>query len=200
MMASASADRAIAHPPQINSYGITHSTRLRFITNAGVAQTAITFENLLDLILVGTGVTSVSDLFQQVKVRAVEMWAVPVVGGATSVQVEFRDQTAGFVGDAKIHTDTSMGIQPAHVRARPAVRSQSSLFQFSQAASAFTVTCPSGTVIDVELTFRGLPNLSVNAQNASVATTTGAWYYRGLDGLAKATTVFVPVIDAASYV
>lgn len=110
MMASASADRAIAHPPQINSYGITHSTRLRFITNAGVAQTAITFENLLDLILVGTGATSVSDLFQQVKVRAVEMWAVPVVGGATSVQVEFRDQTAGFVGDAKIHTDTSMGI------------------------------------------------------------------------------------------
>lgn len=193
-------DRAISHPPQIESYGIVHSTVLRFITNGAVAQTAITFENLLDLILVGTSATTVSDLFQQVKVRAVEMWAVPTVGTATTVQCEFRDQTAGFTGDAKIHSDTSMGVQPAHLRCRPAARSGSSLFQFSQATSAFTLTCPSGTVVDVHLTFRGLPNLNVNAQNASVATTTGAWYYRGLDGLSKANTVFTPVIDAASYV
>jgi hypothetical protein len=193
-------DRAISHPPQIASYGITHSTKLRFVTNAAVAQTNITFENLLDLILVGTSLTTASDLFQQVRVRSVEMWAVPVVGGATTVQCEFRDQTVGFAGDAKIHSDTSMGVQPAHLRAKPAARSGFALFQFSQATSAFTLTCPGGTVVDVELTFRGLPNLNVAAQQASVGTTTGAWYYRGLDGLAKAATVFFPVIDAASVI
>lgn len=193
-------DRSISHPPQIASYGITHSTKLRFVTNAAVAQTNITFENLLDLILVGTSVTTANDLFSQVRVRSVEMWAVPAVGGATTVQCEFRDQTVGLTGDAKIHSDTSMGVQPAHLRARPAPRSGTALFQSSQASSAFTLTCPSGTVVDVELTFRGLPAQNVVAQNASVATITGAWYYRGLDGLAKAATVFVPVVDATSVI
>jgi hypothetical protein len=193
-------DRNISHPPQIESYGITHSTKLRFVTNGAVSQTSITFQNLLDLLLVGVTATTVWDLFQQVRVRSVEMWAVPVVGSATTVQCEFRDQTAGFTGDAKIHSDTSMGVQPAYLRCRPAARSGSANFQFSQATPAFTLTCPSGTVIDVELTFRGLPNVPLVAQNASVATAPGAWYYRGLDGQAKAATVFVPVIDGPSYV
>jgi hypothetical protein len=193
-------DRAISHPPQIASYGITHNTRLRFVTNAAVSQTSITFENLLDQIVVGTSATTVSDLFQQVRVRSVEMWAVPVVGSAVSVQCEYRNQVAGFTGDSKIHTDTSMGVQPAHLRAKPAPRSGTALFQFSQATPAFTLTCPSGTVVDVSLSFRGFPNLNTAAQQASVATTVGAWYFRGLDALPKATTVFVPVVDTASVV
>jgi hypothetical protein len=190
----------ISHPPQIASYGITHTVRLRFITNAAVSQTSITFQNLLDLMLVGTAATVVYDLFQQVRIRSVEMWAVPAIGTSTTVQCEFRSQTAGFVGDAKIHTDTSMGVQPAHLRAKPMPRSGTALFQSSSATPAFTLTCPTGTVVDVSLTFRGLPNLATVAQNASVATAPGAWYYRGLDGLAKAATVFVPVIDTTSYV
>jgi len=193
-------DRSLSHPPQIGNLGIVHSTRLRFITNAGVAQTGITFENLLDLLVVATTNLLVSDLFQQVRVRSVEMWAVPALGTSTTVQCEFTNQVAGFAGDAKIHSDTSMGVQPAHVRCKPAARSGSAMFQFSQATNAFVLTCPSGTVIDVELTFRGLPQLSTAAQNACVGAAAGAWYYRGLDGQAKAATVFPPVIDAAGYV
>lgn len=193
-------DRAISHPPQIGNFGILHNTRLRFIVGSAVNQTSITYQNLLDLILVGTSATTVSDLFQQARVRSVEMWAVPAIGSATTVQCEFAGQTAGLVGDAKIHTDTSMGVQPAHLRAKPMPRSGTALFQSSSATPAFTLTCPTGTVVDVSLTFRGLPNLATVAQNASVATAPGAWYYRGLDGLAKAATVFVPVIDTTSYV
>jgi len=193
-------DRSISHPPSIENLSIVHATKLRFITNAGVAQTGITFQNLLDALLIATTNLAPFDLFQQVRVRAVEMWATPVVGGATTVQCEFINQTAGFVGDGKVHSDTSMGVQPAHLRCRPAARSGSALFQFSQATNAFVLTCPSGTVIDVELTYRGLPQLSTAAQNASVGAAAGAWYYRGLDGQAKAATVFVPVIDAAGYI
>jgi len=191
-------DQIISHPPQIGNLSITHATRLRFITNAAVNQKVITFQNLLDTLLIATTNIAVSDLFQQVKVRAVELWAVPVVGNATSVQVEFKNQTAGLAGDTAIHTDTSMGIEPAHVRARPSVRSGAALFQFSQASEAFTLTCPSGTVVDVELTFRGLPAIDTAAQNASVATVAGAWYFRGLDGQAIAGTVFVPVINSSA--
>jgi len=187
----------IPHPPQIQSYGITHSTRLRFITNAAVAQTLITYQNLLDLINMAASATTAFDMFQRVKVREVEMWAVPVVGNATTVQCEFLGSVGGLEGDGAIHTDTSMGIEPAHVKARPQARSPLALYQGYSAASAMTLTCPSGTVIDVSLSLRALPGLAQATVNAPVAATTGAWYYRGLDGLAAAATVFVPVINAS---
>jgi hypothetical protein len=187
----------IPHPPQLGSYGITHSTKLRFIVNAAVSQTVITFQNLLDAINIATSATTASQLFATVRIRSVEMWAAPVIGNATTVQCEFAGASAGLRGDSNIHTDTSMGIEPAHVLARPASMSGAAFFQTSGAMTAMTFTCPSGTVIDVALTYRGLPGTATATQNVPVAATTGAWYYRGLDGLAIATTVFVPVINAS---
>jgi len=87
-------NQLIPHPPPIQSYGITHSTKLRFVTNAPVAQTVITFQNLLDLILVALTTVTAAELFQAVRIRAVEMWATPVIGGATTVQCEFIGPTA----------------------------------------------------------------------------------------------------------
>jgi hypothetical protein len=189
--------QVIPHPPQIQSYGITHSTKLRFVTNAAVNQTVITFQNLLDLILFTLTTVTAADMFQSVRVRAVEMWATPALGTAVSVQCTFLGNVAGIQADEVIHTDTSIGIQPAHVRAIPAPRSGVALFQNSTAADAFALTCPSGTVVDVELTFRGRPGVFTATQNAPVGAVAGAWYYRGLDGLASAGTVFVPVVNAS---
>jgi hypothetical protein len=122
------------------------------------------------------------------------MWAISVVGTATSVQCEYASQVAGEVGDAMVHSDTSMGVEPAHIRARPAARSGAALFQKSSNQQAFTITGPAGCVIDVELSFKGLPApLATACQNALVAATGGAWYFRGLDGIAVATTNFLPV-------
>jgi len=190
--------QVIPHPPPIANLAITHSTKLRFTAVAAFAQTVISFQNLLDTLLLAIAPTSGADLFQQVRIRAVEMWAISVVGTATSVQLEFASQVAGEVGDARVHSDTSMGIEPAHVRARPAVRSGAALFQKSSANPAFTITGPAGTVIDVELTLKGLPAPLVTfAQIALVAATAGAWYFRGLDGLAIAGTNFLPVAAAS---
>jgi hypothetical protein len=187
----------LSHPPPIANYSIVHSTKLRFITNAPVAQTIITFTNLLDTILVAKTAITLSDLFSQVRIRAVEMWAVPAIGGATTVECSFDNNVPGTTGDVRLHSDTSMGIQPAHLRCRPAAKSGTALFQATGNGNAFTLTCPTGTVIDVELSFRGIPNTNVSAAGAA-AVTPGAWYYRGLDGIAKAATVFVPAIDPAS--
>jgi len=187
----------IPHPPPIPDYGITHTTKLRFITNAAQVQTSITFQNLLDTINVALTTVTAAELFQAVRVREVELWATPVIGGATSVQVEFNGTVAGIIGDTKIHTDTSMGIEPAHVRARPAARSGVALFQASVADQAFALTCPNGTVVDVSLTFRGRPGGFAPTQNAPVGATAGAWYYRGLDGLAAGATQFLPIVNAS---
>jgi hypothetical protein len=187
----------IPHPPQIGSYGITHATRLRFVTNTAVNQALITFSNLLDALNIATGAAASFQLFRQVKVRRVQVWATPVIGNATTVQVEFPAANTGFAGDAAIHTDTSMSIEPAYVSAVPSRMSGASLFQFSSAITAMAITCPSGTVVDVELTYRGLPGTATATSSAPVAATVGAWYYRGLDGLALAATVFTPVINGS---
>jgi hypothetical protein len=190
-------NQMIPHPPPIQSFGLTHATKLRFISNAAVNQTVITFQNLLDTLNVATAAAVSFQLFYRVRVRAVEMWANPVIGNATTVQCEFIGSTVGDQGDTRIHSDTSMGIEPAHVRASPAARSGVALFQGSSAQSAFLLTCPAGTVVDVELSFRGLPGIATATQNAPAGAIVGAWYYRGLDGLAAAATVFVPVINAS---
>jgi len=165
--------------------------RVRFITNAAVSQ-SITFQNLLDTFLVAASATAGYQVFQTVKIREVEVWAVPVVGNPAAVSVEFSGVSAGIIGDQLIHSDTSMGLQPAHVRARPSRRSLASEYQLSTSANAFLLTCPAGSVVDVALTFRGTWIVASAVQNALVAATTGAFYLRGLDGLAVASTKLLP--------
>jgi len=180
----------ITHPPQINGIELRHSTTLRFVTTAAVS-TSVTFQNLLDTLLVATTATAGTDLFQTVKIRRVRLWASPLLGSAVSVSVEFSGQTAGAVGDQAIHNDTSMGIQPAHVDARPAPRCLASNYQLSSTAVAMSLQGPAGMVVDVELTFRS-QYVAVNAaaQNALVGATAGSQYLRGLDGLAVATSKY----------
>jgi len=182
----------ISHPPQVNGVELRHSVTLRFVSNAAVNH-AITFQNLLDTMIVAATATSAFDVFQAVKVRRVRMWSMPAIGGASSVSVEFSGITAGVIGDQQIHTDTSMGVQPAHVDARPNARSLAADFQLSSSAVAFSLRAPAaGTVIDVELSFRGQFAAAVATQNNAAGATAGAFYLRGLDGLATATSVFVP--------
>jgi len=182
----------IPHPPQLNGIELRHSVTLRFRAVANAALT-VSFQNLLDTMLVATTAVAGTDMFQTVKVRRVQVWAVPIIGGAASVALEFGGTTAGIVGDQAIHTDTSMGIQPAHISARPSAKSLASDFQLASAAVAFILTCPLGSVIDLELSFRSQFN-SVNAAaaNALVGATAGSQYLRGFDGLATAGSNFVP--------
>lgn len=131
------------------------------------------------------------------KIRAVEVWATPLLGSAVTVSVVFNSTSAGFQGDQRFHTDTSMGIEPAHVRAVPSAKAQASQFQPSSAQDAFLLTCPSGAVVDVELTFvQSSVAAATIVQNALVGATVGAPYWRGLDGLAIATSKFNPVAVA----
>jgi hypothetical protein len=189
----------ISHPPQINGLELRHGVTLRYRVAGTATSTAITFQNLLDTMLVATTATAGTDLFQAVRVRRVQIWACPALGSASSVSLEFAGVTAGLVGDQAVHTDTSMGIQPAHVSARPSTRSLASDFQLSSNATAFTLSCPAGSVVDVELSFRSqfAPSANATAQNALVAATAGVQYLRGLDGTATAGSNFVPELAIA---
>jgi hypothetical protein len=178
----------IAHPPPIRDYAIQHSRRMRFVANAAYTGT-LTYQNLLDTLLVATSAVAGSCLFTAVRIRYVELYAVPILGQAATVQLVFDGQTVGAAGDQRVITDTSMGIEPAHLKGRPQARSGASLFQVSSATAAFYLSIPAGTVVDVGLDFKqALLGGTVACQNALVGATPGAQYLRGLDGLAIATT------------
>jgi len=186
----------ISHPPQLNGIELRHSVTLRYRATAAFS-TFITFQNLLDTLLVATTAVAGTDLFQTVRIRRVRIWGMLAVGAASSVSVEFAGVTAGIVGDQAIHTDTSMGVQPAHVDAKPMTRSLASDFQVSSGAAAMLISGPAGSVVDVELSFRSQYAVSNNAAaNALVGATAGQQYIRGLDGLATAGTNFVPEYTA----
>jgi len=105
--------------------------------------------------------------------------------------VIFNAQDIGAVGDRVVHTDASMGIEPAFLSVSPKKDSLASKFQTSSTAVAFFIEAPTGSVVDVELTFKSdAQGNAVAFAAASVAGTIGAVVYRGLDGLAKAASKF----------
>jgi len=182
----------IPHPPPIHGFELRHKSRLRFITNAAVSQ-SITFYDLGDTILFATTALAPFQVFDFVKVNAIEVWSIATVGTSTSVEVTFNGIGGGAAGDNVTHTDTSMGIEPAHLRVSPSTRCLCSLFQPATSGnSAFQLNCPSGSVVDIILEYRGATNATTDAaQNASVGATVGATFWRGLDGLAVAATKFI---------
>jgi len=187
----------IPHPPPIQPQ-ITHRQRMRFV--ATTAQTAtgsspITYQNLLDTINIALTAATAVDLFDQVRVNFVEIWAAPAQGNAPAqVALEYSGTTLGQAGDGRIHSDSSMGVEPAHVRAAPSRLSQSAQWQPSSAHTAFQITCPVQSIIDVDLSFRTVQSdAPLATQNVPAGATVGQLYYRGLDGLAIAGTEMPPV-------
>jgi hypothetical protein len=183
----------IPHPPQLPSYGITRDVRLRYQSLASQS-VSITFQNLLDSILVAATTILGYDLFDAVRVNSIEVWAIAAVGTPATVTVVFSGETVGQAGDQKAHTDTSMGIEPAHVKARPDPLTQAGQFQASAANTAFLLEVPVNAIIDLSLTLRQPVLGQANAcQNALVGAAPGTVYYRGMDGKNVATTTF-PVV------
>jgi hypothetical protein len=162
---------------------------MRYLSNAAFVG-PITFQNLLDTVLVAISALAGVDLYDAVRINSVEAWAIATLGTPVTAIVVYAGESVGAAGDQKVHTDTSMGIEPAHVKARPDPLTQAGQFQPSSVSNAFDLDIPAGTVVDVSLTLRqSVVGQVVAAQNALVGAVAGTVYYRGLDGKAVAATV-----------
>lgn len=186
----------LTHPPAIRNVALQASMRLRFISNAAF-DNLISYSNLLDCILQASTATQGYQLYDVVRLLEVEVWHCPVGSSVSTVAVEFNGQNTGLVGDNMSHSDSSMGVSPAHVRARPSRTSTAWTWQVTGASSAFRLTVPSGAVIDVSVEFRGEFNEATTVGSALVGATPGATYRRGLDGSPVASTVLVPAVPSA---
>lgn len=178
-------------PPMID-LELKYSTRLRFTSTAAVTRASVSWADLTDLFVVAQTAVLGSKLFNFVKIRFVEIWDDDVIGTAATVAVTF-DNTEGNQADPRhVISDTSMGVEPAHVLAIPNKNSLSSKWHLSNANNAFELTLTAGAIIDVGLSFRNQSGTAVAVQNALVGATIGSILYRGLDGLPIATSVFPP--------
>jgi hypothetical protein len=194
-------DRVVPVPsiPQIDNLALTCGVTLRFVKSSWVGPENITWRNVLDCILFSTTSTVAYDLFEAVKVREVRVWTPSGAVGSTTLppipttaSIEFLDSTLGALGDQKIHSCTSVGIEPAFVRGRPSAKSQASQWHNSSATIAFQLNAPVGSVVDVDCTFRATYGGNISAQNNGTGLTVGAIYMRGLDGNPASSSRYIP--------
>jgi hypothetical protein len=179
------------HPPQLNAYQQVHNTKLRFTVTAPVVNQLFTVTQVGQTMCVATTTTAGFCLFDVFKIKKVEIWGIASQGTPTTVQVQFSPISQ--LGDAMIHTDTSLGVRPAYIAASPSKFSLASLFQnIASANDLLSITAPAGSIIDLSIVFRTSSNAPVALTNALVGATIGEFYFRGLDSLAIAGTNFPP--------
>jgi hypothetical protein len=177
-------------PPQIEHLEVGMARRMRFISSAAQSNVTITYTDLLDTVLVAKTATTGSQLFDAVKVKFVEIWSS---GATTPTTISVRFGTGTTNPDEVLHSDTSIGNSvPSHLKAFPSQKALASFYNTNSAQAVFTLDCPSGSVIDVHCSFRNRPTNNTNLQQALVAATAGALYFRGLDGDQASVSTLLP--------
>lgn len=188
--ASTSASRVRNGPSQFKSnVELRHS--FRYVSTSGTA-TAITPTSLL--CSAGTVCTvanfAASSFNGSVKVNQVEMWSPPASQGSnTTCSVLWAG--ANNSPDRE-YSDTSVSVAtPAYVRCPPPPMSLASFWQTAGTGTLFTLTAPTGTIIDVHVSLI-LFDDDVSQATASIATgVLGTIYYLSLDP--NATHRYTPV-------
>lgn len=186
----------IPKPPKIGSYQITMMFhRFRFVSNANESGLGIRFEDLLDMVnMMTVSSSSAYDIFQSVKVHSVEMWATPTTLGSAPVTVTCQfsgSNAAGQYGQFRTFTSTSMGIEPAYIKAVPPRNTFTSMWQNSNSNIAFKLWHPTNTIVDVVVSLKSQTSgAGVECTNSPGAGNVGQVYYRGLDGQAAGSTSY----------
>lgn len=179
-------------PPSLRNYELRLKQRFRFTAVAAVTNSNVSWTDLTDTILVATTAVAGIKLFQFVKVHEVEIWDDAAIGGNATLGLEFTNTDANQADERQVFSDTSLGIYPAHLRARPKKDSLASKWHGVSANNAFALTVTAGAIIDVVLSLRNQGAVGTAVQNALVGGVVGGVYYRGLDGLAIGGTNFPP--------
>jgi hypothetical protein len=173
----------LSHPPQFKpTVGFSHKFRFASGTNAGT--TAITRAQLLNLIQVATSAVTTVRVFQAVRLKKVEMWTNPPVLGSTPVTCSC--EWIGENSPSTVHSDTSMGVQPAHVLSRPPASSSNRWWSLSgqqETDNLIVLIFPADTIIDVSVQVRMVEQENPTAGDVPAGASLGKLYGNYLDGI-----------------
>lgn len=195
---------AVRMPKQLQ-YELNWNVTLRFYSGQNNADTAITFKNILDSVLVAGTATLGYNLFDFVRIKRLELWATGITaGGVTpavqSCSVEWSGIGAASAGSGRAVSETTVGsAAPLHLVTRPPKGSRAADFQVSSTDRAFEIRASGvafSAVVDLTVEFRnsnGVTPLAV--ANAITGATPGEIYFGGLDGLRTAGTAWPSVFN-----
>jgi len=158
-----------------------------------------------DLLIPACGVVATSavlghSIFQSVKVNRIEVWTPPPSQGSfATCSVLFPATTQS---QAREYTDTTVSVtQPAHILCTPPPLSLCGFFTDGLAIGGvanplFTLTAPSGSIIDVWVSLvlnDGTHPNDANTMATLVGATTGSLYFCSLDSSTSAGSIYTPV-------
>jgi len=183
------------HPKPEPSYELTYRKKIRWIVSSALAQASYTYNNLIDMVGIAATATSGYNLFRMVRCHSVEIYDIGATQGAvSSCSVLWNESDGNQGGGGRLVSDMSFGVVPGHVKAYPPMDSPTRNFHVGfgpNTTNCFQLTCSAGSVIDIDVEYRGSTNGQVNGENlALVGAVVGATFWRGLDGLAVATSKF----------
>lgn len=178
-----------SRPPPFQAT-VSQSKSFRFQASSALTNTVITFADLQDLMVIGTGTTSAYDLWSATKLNRVTIWG-PMGSSLEPVTVSVQYPSVGnaISGPSKIKSDTSMGsARCAFVDSKPPAMSSQAMWQTTQNETpAFVLNAPAYSIVDVHLSFVFQDAETPVAAGAAVSgATLGKIYLRALDSYGSA--------------
>jgi hypothetical protein len=181
-----SQSRGIPCPPPFNATLVTRK-RLRFEASSAspAGGTALTSEDVFDLLCMATSATAAYQIMTGVKIRRISIWG-PMAASLAPVTVSIEYLATGsFLGQpTKIKSDTSMGAtRAAYVSYAPPPKSLlDNWVPSNTGVSLISLQFPANSIVDVEFDFVTQNGESPFPVGAVVAgATVGKVYCRALD-------------------
>lgn len=182
-------------PPNLNLYELSWSTVFRFEAQSNIVSLSVSNQNILDTYLVAITAIAGLEAFNVFRIRKVELW-VPsgaTIGSTNQGSCRFIGSIGTTqAGSDRTHSTSSMGADvPGHVVCKPQSHEAAAFWNNYTGVinNMFVLNLPSGGVLDLHVTFRNVAGITGTAcAQALVGAVSGTTYFRGLDGLNKATT------------
>jgi hypothetical protein len=130
-----------------------------------------------------TAANAAYGLFEAFRIRCVEMWAPPSsTGAATTVAIEEGPAGSALGNPSRRISDVTMGqSRPAHVRWVPQRDTLLANWITAATSNLLLFTGPTGTTIDIHLSYTLRDNLGSAVSAAVAGATTGQVYVRSLN-------------------
>jgi hypothetical protein len=171
-------------PPFRPTMSLSH--KFRFTNGANAGTYAISRKNVLNLLLTATSAVTTVRTFSAARLKYVEVWSNPTALGTAppAVAIEWFGENS----PSTVISDTSMGVRPAHVRAKPPPNSSNkwwSMSGFSETDTLFELSLSANCVIDVVMDVRLVEMESPVAGDIPAGAGLGQVYGDYLDGIAS---------------
>jgi hypothetical protein len=154
--------------------------RLRYLLTGNSGLTVAPFQIINSCFVTNQPGSVVRSVVDSIRLHFVEVWTPSIQGGSTAGPYVPQTVNVGFIpnsniGDERFVSDTSMTVDPAHVKLRARAREASGMWQSSASNQQWTLnfgTLLASSVVDFVLDFRLNNSSASGSENNNVSVTT----------------------------